>query len=92
MKTIDLSHVTGGYKATWIAEQAINGAIVGGMGGALSVGAAGALAGTIVPGFGTAAGAGAGTLIGGINGVIGGAAYGGWTEFQRQRRDGDTTP
>jgi hypothetical protein len=88
----DLHDISGGFRPTWIAEQAINGAIVGGTLGATGGFAAGAFAGSIVPGLGTAAGAGAGTLIGGINGVALGAVYGGYQEFKRQRRDGDTTP
>ena len=88
----DLVAVSGGYRPTWMFEQAINGAILGGTGGAVGGAAAGAFAGSIVPGLGTAGGFAAGTIIGGINGAAIGAVYGGVSEFKRQRRDGDTTP
>ena len=88
----DLLEVSGGYRPTWMFEQAINGAILGTAGGAIGGAAAGAFAGSIVPGLGTAGGFAAGTIIGGINGAVGGAIYGGVSEFKRQRRDGDTTP
>ena len=88
----DLLEVSGGYRPTWMFEQAINGAILGGTAGAIGVGAGGALAGSIVPGLGTAGGFAAGVIIGGINGAAIGAVYGGVSEFKRQRRDGDVTP
>jgi hypothetical protein len=88
----DLLDVSGGYRPTWMFEQAINGAILGGTAGAVGGGAAGAFAGSIVPGLGTAGGFAAGTIIGGINGAAIGAVYGGVSEFKRQRRDGDRTP
>ena len=88
----DLLDVCGGYRPTWMFEQALNGAILGGTAGAIGGAAAGAFAGSIVPGLGTAGGFAAGTIIGGINGAAIGAVYGGVSEFKRQRRDGDRTP
>lgn len=88
----DLLDVSGGYRPSWMAEQAFNGAILGGVSGAIGGAAAGAFAGSIVPGLGTLGGFAAGTIIGGVNGVALGGGYAGYSEFKRQRRDGDTTP